>query len=268
MVGWSASGRPRAREVRRRRAARRRASRCQRSRTGRTSPSAIAAAPGASSPRDSPATTRPAPPTSSATSKAPGPSRVGSPNTSSSSSSSSSRTGRRSDELHRCAGSPRHDEDRGRDLSRLHHPDGSLSWTGRHHRAVGAVLHAAPACTPRPPARRARLHAVAGTRNDSGPMTLRSQALVPRVELRGLEPLTPTLPVWCATSCATAPRAVSTLQARRAAPRSPGRRGPPARPRGAPAASPPGARPGPTSRCCPGPRSATSAPGRRPAART
>ena len=27
-----------------------------------------------------------------------------------------------------------------------------------------------------------------------------------KVELRGLEPLTPTLPVWCATSCATAPR--------------------------------------------------------------
>lgn len=27
----------------------------------------------------------------------------------------------------------------------------------------------------------------------------------PRVEPRGLEPLTPTLPVWCATSCATAP---------------------------------------------------------------
>ena len=26
------------------------------------------------------------------------------------------------------------------------------------------------------------------------------------VELRGLEPLTPTLPVWCATSCAIAPR--------------------------------------------------------------
>ena len=26
------------------------------------------------------------------------------------------------------------------------------------------------------------------------------------VEPRGLEPLTPTLPVWCATSCATAPR--------------------------------------------------------------
>src|SRR4051812_14494487 len=25
------------------------------------------------------------------------------------------------------------------------------------------------------------------------------------VEPRGLEPLTPTLPVWCATSCATAP---------------------------------------------------------------
>lgn len=28
------------------------------------------------------------------------------------------------------------------------------------------------------------------------------------VELRGLEPLTPTLPVWCATSCAIAPFAV------------------------------------------------------------
>ena len=31
------------------------------------------------------------------------------------------------------------------------------------------------------------------------------RALPHRVELRGLEPLTPTLPVWCATSCATAP---------------------------------------------------------------
>ena len=28
------------------------------------------------------------------------------------------------------------------------------------------------------------------------------------VELRGLEPLTPTLPVWCATSCAIAPEDV------------------------------------------------------------
>ena len=28
-----------------------------------------------------------------------------------------------------------------------------------------------------------------------------------RVEPRGLEPLTPTLPVWCATNCATAPSA-------------------------------------------------------------
>ncbi len=37
--------------------------------------------------------------------------------------------------------------------------------------------------------------------------TARSQH---RVELRGLEPLTPTLPVWCATSCATAPRPVVT----------------------------------------------------------
>src|ERR1044071_9581976 len=33
-----------------------------------------------------------------------------------------------------------------------------------------------------------------------------ASGLVLNVELRGLEPLTPTLPVWCATSCATAPR--------------------------------------------------------------
>ena len=33
----------------------------------------------------------------------------------------------------------------------------------------------------------------------------REDGLFARVELRGLEPLTPTLPVWCATSCATAP---------------------------------------------------------------
>ena len=32
------------------------------------------------------------------------------------------------------------------------------------------------------------------------------RTMVRSVELRGLEPLTPTLPVWCATSCATAPR--------------------------------------------------------------
>src|SRR5262249_15808724 len=32
------------------------------------------------------------------------------------------------------------------------------------------------------------------------------------VELRGLEPLTPTLPVWCATSCATAPRTAHTRE--------------------------------------------------------
>ncbi len=31
------------------------------------------------------------------------------------------------------------------------------------------------------------------------------------VELRGFEPLTPTLPVWCATSCATAPCACSKI---------------------------------------------------------
>ncbi len=33
-----------------------------------------------------------------------------------------------------------------------------------------------------------------------------------KVELRGLEPLTPTLPVWCATSCATAPHGFSRLR--------------------------------------------------------
>src|SRR4029453_3423893 len=33
----------------------------------------------------------------------------------------------------------------------------------------------------------------------------KENGLVIGVELRGLEPLTPTLPVWCATSCATAP---------------------------------------------------------------
>jgi hypothetical protein len=33
----------------------------------------------------------------------------------------------------------------------------------------------------------------------------KENGLVTWVELRGLEPLTPTLPVWCATSCATAP---------------------------------------------------------------
>ena len=34
---------------------------------------------------------------------------------------------------------------------------------------------------------------------------VREKALLRWVELRGLEPLTPTLPVWCATSCAIAP---------------------------------------------------------------
>jgi hypothetical protein len=33
-----------------------------------------------------------------------------------------------------------------------------------------------------------------------------ANCLVKRVELRGFEPLTPTLPVWCATNCAIAPR--------------------------------------------------------------
>jgi integrase len=37
------------------------------------------------------------------------------------------------------------------------------------------------------------------------PLSQRENGLINGVELRGLEPLTPTLPVWCATSCATAP---------------------------------------------------------------
>jgi hypothetical protein len=41
--------------------------------------------------------------------------------------------------------------------------------------------------------------------NASQAALLMESGLLVRVELRGLEPLTPTLPVWCATSCATAP---------------------------------------------------------------
>src|SRR3712207_3758289 len=40
----------------------------------------------------------------------------------------------------------------------------------------------------------------------------KGNGLVIGVELRGLEPLTPTLPVWCATSCATAPWPARCLQ--------------------------------------------------------
>jgi len=39
----------------------------------------------------------------------------------------------------------------------------------------------------------------------SGPYEVEGSHTSHLVELRGLEPLTPTLPVWCATSCATAP---------------------------------------------------------------
>ena len=44
-----------------------------------------------------------------------------------------------------------------------------------------------------------------GTAGRRRPPPETENGLVRRVELRGLEPLTPTLPVWCATSCATAP---------------------------------------------------------------
>ena len=38
------------------------------------------------------------------------------------------------------------------------------------------------------------------------------QALFMKVELTGFEPVTPTLPVWCATSCAIAPLGNSIVQ--------------------------------------------------------
>src|SRR3954468_1687799 len=41
--------------------------------------------------------------------------------------------------------------------------------------------------------------------NTSQAVLRMENGLVTRVDVRGLEPLTPTLPVWCATSCATAP---------------------------------------------------------------
>src|SRR3954469_1360934 len=55
---------------------------------------------------------------------------------------------------------------------------------------------------PRPPDP-ADPHTAAQPRNC--PLSRNSDSRVRGVELRGLEPLTPTLPVWCATSCATAP---------------------------------------------------------------
>ncbi len=43
------------------------------------------------------------------------------------------------------------------------------------------------------------------TRKPSDLRRCRDQRVLLGVELTGLEPVTPTLPVWCATSCATAP---------------------------------------------------------------
>src|SRR3954452_10738341 len=75
------------------------------------------------------------------------------------------------------------------------------------------------------------------------PLPESENGLVRRVELRGLEPLTPTLPVWCATSCATAPCrpglvCPSRRQLYRAAASGPRRGG------GAPARAPPPGRAG------------------------
>jgi site-specific DNA recombinase len=52
-----------------------------------------------------------------------------------------------------------------------------------------------------------------GTTREGGAEVGSSKNLL--VELRGLEPLTPTLPVWCATSCATAPCTARLGRARR-----------------------------------------------------
>src|SRR4051812_13620956 len=53
----------------------------------------------------------------------------------------------------------------------------------------------------------------------------KENGLVIGVELRGLEPLTPTLPVWCATSCATAPWPTRCLQRADGNDTGPGSRG-------------------------------------------
>src|SRR5689334_22918177 len=71
-------------------------------------------------------------------------------------------------------------------------PPGAARRSGGQHGPRGGVAPTPPELTPR--RQRPLLP------EQEGPLIC---AL--RVELRGLEPLTPTLPVWCATSCATAP---------------------------------------------------------------
>ena len=96
------------------------------------------------------------------------------------------------------------------------HPGSQSAWTpqtaqfrwsspvtlfrGRHWGAP-VLLHLDPAHRPQwTKARSLRKHEQA-----TDLRVCRITALSFGVELRGLEPLTPTLPVWCATSCATAP---------------------------------------------------------------
>src|SRR5207253_11237178 len=60
--------------------------------------------------------------------------------------------------------------------------------------------------TPRSEGQRGTSHdLIGGVSSGVAAWTLRNVSVM-WVELRGLEPLTPTLPVWCATSCAIAPR--------------------------------------------------------------
>ena len=76
-------------------------------------------------------------------------------------------------------------------VSRRHHyvPQAYLQACSRESKGAPSVLTRCPQ-----------------TLNASTPIDgIEAFELLRRVELRGLEPLTPTLPVWCATSCATAP---------------------------------------------------------------
>ena len=87
-------------------------------------------------------------------------------------------------------------EERTPDLSRRHTSSAHEieSWPGRHR------INERSLSTATPSGRRP-----CGRRNQLRPPSRKENGLVVGVELRGLEPLTPTLPVWCATSCATAP---------------------------------------------------------------
>ena len=95
----------------------------------------------------------------------------------------------------------------GRRLARPHRPDdaGGLRAGDRRpaHRRVGGVLVSDRTELGQPAGVE---HRPANYETHSDAVRNKSLFVELRVELRGLEPLTPTLPVWCATSCAIAPR--------------------------------------------------------------